>query len=107
MSRSTRYLLSMINALLAMLWLPAVAYAAALVREQGASTLQIDPVVAIFCVVLATLAGATTLAARVNKLPSRRILLEWPMTRRSRWCARGCFAWPTCWEVGAQAPRPS
>lgn len=57
-----------IRAMMVMMWLPTGAYAAIVAIDKGATPLVLDPVLIILTAVISTLAGATTLAIRLNAM---------------------------------------
>lgn len=79
---STRYVLSVMRALILLLWTPTIALAGAVVAAVGRQPLVLDWVVVGVSAVLATMAGATALAIRVNNLllavqPGEKMVRPW------------------------------
>jgi phage shock protein PspC (stress-responsive transcriptional regulator) len=75
----TRYALTLLRALLALMWCGTAA--AGLALGSNASTLQVDPVLMLLSAIIATLSGGTTLAIRVNNLlmsePPQALVRPW------------------------------
>lgn len=74
----TRYLLVIIRAMLVLCWASCAAAATLALSQPG---VPLDPVLLIICGAISTLAGATTLAIRVNKLimdrPEQPLVRPW------------------------------
>ena len=78
---AVRYLLSTMRWLLVFMWAPTLAAAGVVTAAQGSSSLTLDPVLLGISAAITTLAGATSLAIRINTTlladPDKPLVRPW------------------------------
>jgi hypothetical protein len=67
-TRTTRYTLTLLRAVLALMWLTTGAAGALVLTAKGGVTLDVDPVLLVLSTIVSLLSGGTTLLIRVNNL---------------------------------------